>query len=112
MGKYADERKLLGQSRRTLIGRFIGKNIFLATPLLRWYLEHGLVVDKIYEVVEYVPERCFQEFADTVSEKKRNGNLDSTKAILPETSKLLGNSAYGKTFGKFRKWPLCCRLDE
>ena len=33
------------------------KNIFLATPLLRWYLEHGLVVDKIYEVVEYVPEQ-------------------------------------------------------
>ena len=57
MGKYADERKLLGQSRRTLIGSFIGKNIFLATPLLRWYLEHCLVVDKIYEVVEYVPER-------------------------------------------------------
>ena len=97
MGKYADERKLLGQSRRTLIGSFIGKNIFLATPLLRWYLEHGLVVAKIYEVVEYVPERWFQEFADTVSEIRRSENLDPTKAILAETFKLLGNSAYGKT---------------
>ena len=97
MGKYADERKLLGQPRRTLIGSFIGKNIFLATPLLHWYLEHGLVVDKIYEVVEYVPERCFQGFADTVSENRRNGGLDPTKAILAETFKLLGNSAYGKT---------------
>ena len=80
-----------------MIGSFIGKNIFLATPLLRWYLEHGLVVDKIYEVVEYVPERCFQGFIDTVSENRRNGDLDPTKAILAETFKLLGNSAYGKT---------------
>ena len=71
MDKYADERKLLGQPRRTLIGSFIGKNIFLATPLLRWYLEHGLVVDKIYEVVEYVPVWCFQGFADAVSENRR-----------------------------------------
>ena len=65
MCKYADGRKLLGQSRRTLIGSFIGRNIFLATPLLRWYLEHGLVVDKIYEVVEYLLEQCFPGFADT-----------------------------------------------
>ena len=69
VNNYADERKLLQQPRRTLIGSFIGKNIFMATPLLRWYLEHGLVVDKIYEVVEYVPEQCFPGFADTFFRK-------------------------------------------
>ena len=94
VGKYEDERKLLGQPRRTLIGSFIGKNIFLATLLLRWYLEHGRVVD---EIVEYVPEWCFQGFPDTFIENRRSGDLDPTKAILSETSKLLGNSAYGKT---------------
>ncbi|GFR98104.1 hypothetical protein ElyMa_002762000, partial [Elysia marginata] len=62
-----------------------------------WYLEHGLVVDEIYEVVEYTPARCFQGFADTVSENRRQGDLDPTKAILAETFKLLGNSAYGKS---------------
>ncbi|GFN90296.1 Zinc finger protein 546-like [Plakobranchus ocellatus] len=65
MCNFADEHKLLQQPRRTLIGSFIGKNIFLATPLLRCYLEHGLIVDEIYEVVEYTPTRCFQGFADT-----------------------------------------------
>ncbi|GFN95226.1 hypothetical protein PoB_002173200 [Plakobranchus ocellatus] len=97
MRDFADEHKLLGRPRRTLIGSFIGKNIFLATPLLRWYLEHGLVVDEIYEVVEYTPARCFQGFADIVSENRRRGDLDPTKAILAETFKLLGNSAYGKS---------------
>ncbi|GFO12821.1 hypothetical protein PoB_003932600 [Plakobranchus ocellatus] len=94
---FADEHKLLGRSRRTLIGSFIDKNIFLATPLLRWYLKHGLVVGEIYEVVEYTPTRCFQGFADIVSENRRRGDLDPTKAILAETFKLLGNSAYGKS---------------
>ena len=93
MGKYADERKLLGQPRRTLIRSFIGKNIFMETQLLRWYLEHGLAVDQVYEVVEYVPERCFQGFADTLSENRQNGNLNPTKAILAETFKLLRNLA-------------------
>ena len=86
-----------------MIGSFIAKNIFLATPLLRLYLKHGLVVSKIYEVVEYVPERCFQGFVDTVSENRRNGDLDPTKAILAETFKLLGNSAYGKTLENLEK---------
>ncbi|GFN95579.1 hypothetical protein PoB_002208500 [Plakobranchus ocellatus] len=36
-------------------------------------------------------------FADTVSENRRRGDLDPTKAILAETFKLLGNSAYGKS---------------
>ncbi|GFO27003.1 hypothetical protein PoB_005350800 [Plakobranchus ocellatus] len=97
MRDFADEHKLLGRPRRTLIGSFIGKNIFLATPLLRWYLEHGLVIDEIYEVVEYTPARCFQGFADIVSGNRRRGDLDPTKAILTETFKLLGNSAYGKS---------------
>ncbi|GFN74662.1 hypothetical protein PoB_000116800 [Plakobranchus ocellatus] len=97
MHDFADEHRLLGRPRRTLIGSFIGKNIFLATPLLRWYLEHGPVVDEIYEVVEYTPARCFQGFANIVSENRRRGDLDPTKAILAETFKLLGNSAYGKS---------------
>ncbi|RUS83075.1 hypothetical protein EGW08_009161 [Elysia chlorotica] len=97
MGKYASENKLLEQPRRTLIGSFIGKNIFLTTPLLRWYLEHGLVVERVYQVVEYKPSRCFQGFADIVSENRRTGDLDPTKAVIAETFKLLGNSAYGKS---------------
>ena len=63
---------------------------------MRWYLKHGLVVDKIYEVVQYTPQKCFEPFAEKVSENRLKGMLEN-KSILAQTFKLLGNSAYGKT---------------
>ena len=96
MQQFAKEQKLLNQPRRSLIGSYEGKDIWLATPLLRWYLKHGLVVEKIYEVVQYTPQKCFEPFAEKVSDNRLEGMLQH-KDILAQTFKLLGNSAYGKT---------------
>ena len=82
---------------RNLISSLWGKKILLSTPLLRWYLEHGLVVRKIYEVIHYTPARCFEKFASEVSEARLAGARDKDKQILAETFKLWGNSAYGRT---------------
>ena len=61
------------------------------------YLQHGLVVDDIQQVIEYQPQRCFKAFGETASNARRQGDLDPSKAILADTFKLLGNSAYDKT---------------
>ena len=61
------------------------------------YLQHSLVVDGIQQVIEYQPQRCFKALGETVSDARRQGDLDPSKAILADTFKLLGNSAYGKT---------------
>ena len=97
MRQYAIDNKLLTSGRRTLIGSFKGEKILLATPLLKWYLNHGLVVTKIYQVVEYNPVTCFKTFGDTVSDARRKGDINDIYAITSETMKLLGNAAYGKT---------------
>jgi hypothetical protein len=97
MRQYAVDNKLLTSGRRTLIGSFKGEKILLATPLLKWYLNHELVVTKIYQVVEYNPVSCFKTFGDTVSDARRQGDIDVNNAITSETMKLLGNAAYGKT---------------
>ena len=68
MKKYSEQNKLMSQPRRTLIGSYYGEKILLATPLLQWYLEHGLVVTKIYQVVHYWPEDCFKKFGEEVSQ--------------------------------------------
>ena len=80
-----------------LIGSYRGEKILLATPLLRWYLAHGLVVDHVYQIIEYEPKPCFQNFGDSVSAARRAGDADPDKAIIADTMKLLGNSGYGKT---------------
>ena len=97
MRQYAEEHDIMSTPRRMLVGSYHGEKLLLATPLLRWYLAHGLIVDRVYQVVEYEPNPCFQRFGESVSAARRNGDVDPDKSIIADTMKLLGNSAYGKT---------------
>ena len=97
MQQYAEEHDIMSTPRRMIVGSYRGEKILLATPLLRWYLAHGLVVDRVYQIIEYEPKPCFQNFGDSVSAARRAGDTDPDKAIIADTMKLLGNSAYGKT---------------
>ena len=82
-------------SRKLLVGGMAADKIFLATNLLKWYLERGLEVTRVYDVVEYRFEKCFEGFCDFISDARREGDRDSSKEILGETCKVLGNSSYG-----------------
>ena len=97
MKAYAEKEGLMNKPRRSLIGSMFGRRILLATPLLRWYLSHGLEVQNVYEVIQYGANNCFMGFGEAVSQARRAGDRDPTNAILADTMKLLGNSAYGKT---------------
>ena len=97
MKKYAEANHIMKQPRRSLIGSYKGKKILLTTPLLQWYLAHGLEV-KIYQVIQYWPNDCFKAFGEKVSQARRDGDQDPDQAIIADTMKLLGNSAYGKDY--------------
>ena len=97
MKAYAEENDVMKRPRQSLIGSMIGEKILLATPLLKWYLEHGLEVTRVYQVIEYTPKPCFKPFGDAVSNARRAGDADPSKAIIADTMKLVGNSSYGKT---------------
>ena len=97
MRQYTEEHDIMSTPRRMLVGSYRGEKILLTTPLLQWYLAHGLVVDHEYQVVEYERKPCFRNFGESVSSSRRAGDVDPDKAIIADTMKLLGNSAYGKT---------------
>ena len=97
MRQYAEEHEILSKPRVMLVGSFRGVKILLATPLLRWYLAHGLVVDIVYQIIEYEPNPCFRRFGESVSTARRAGDEDPDRAFIADTMKLLGNSGYGKT---------------
>ena len=80
MRDFAEKTKCLPQPRKMLIGSYFAKKIFLITPLVKWYLEQGLVVTKVYEFVEYVPKQCFRGFGESVSEARRAGDQDPDKS--------------------------------
>ena len=66
------------------------------TPLIKWYIEHGLTVENIDLVIEYKPNKCFQEFGEKISEMRRKGDKNPNTNILSNVYKLFANSAYGK----------------
>ena len=43
------------------------------------------------------PKPCFKPFGDAVSNARRAGDADPSKAIIADTMKLGGNSSYAKT---------------
>ena len=83
--------------QRQLIGSYFAQKILLGSPLLKWYLEKGLVVTTVHLLVEYVPHKLFLPFVNQVTEARREGDKNPDCKILSDLYKLLGNSSYGKT---------------
>ena len=95
MREFVRENDLSTAPRYLLVGGMSAKKLLLATPLLQWYLNHGLVVTKVHKVIESVPMRCFQKFTEYVCDARRKADLDRDRAILGDIAKLIANSAYG-----------------
>ena len=90
MQQYAEEHDIMSTPRRMLVGSYRGEKILLATPLLRWYLAHGLVVDRVYQIIEYEPKPCFQNFGDSNVDRHRK----VTYCTEVGTSLLVGNKRF------------------
>ena len=111
MQEYAKEHDIKDTPHRLLIVSYFGEKIGLSTPLLQWYLNKGLVVTRIYTVVEYIPNAAFQDFATQVAQARLEGDRDKEeKALIAEMNKLIGNSSFGCTIMNKEKHhgsPLC-----
>ena len=97
MLEHAESHDYLRRPQRMLIGSLKGERILLYSELLKWYLQHGLVVSRVHQLVEYVPRKIFERFGLSVTEARRLGDVDTSKKLLADTHKLVGNSTYGKT---------------
>ena len=100
VGKYMKEAAMqAGQKsdmkRKSLILSYFGINVWLITPFLKWYIKKGLKVD-IHEVVTFTPKKCFKEYIDLVTEKRRLGDIDENSSLIAQQMKFLANSSYGK----------------
>ena len=55
MRQYTKDNDMMSTQRRMLVGSYHGEKPLLATPSLQWYLSHGLVVDHVYQIIEFQP---------------------------------------------------------
>ena len=79
------------------------EKILLYSPLLKWYLNHGLQVTKIHKYISYTSGRPFKWFPEEVSGARRAADQDKNKKQLGDTAKLKGNSFYGKMMENLEK---------
>ena len=97
MKKYlkATGRKVV-ESNKKLLGTLSAEKILLYEPLLQWYINHGAEIKRVYRTIDYKPKKIFEWFVKEVTEARRTGDVDKSKALLADIFKLLGNSGYGK----------------
>ena len=70
-----------GDGKR-LVGALSAKRLLVYAPLLQWYVNHGAVITKVYRTIDYRPERIFTWFVEQVTEARRTGDVDKSKALL------------------------------
>ena len=95
MKNYAEEERLLSQTRKMLISSFTLQNGTLITPLLLFYLQLGLVCTKIHRFVVYTPKKCFNRFVQAAVDLRRKGDENPKSSVVAETMKLVANSPCG-----------------
>ena len=52
---------------------------------------------RIYEFIEFYPQKCFETLANEIVNSRREADLDKSKTVIAVTNKLTGNSLYSAT---------------
>ena len=91
------------KNNKKLLGVMKAEKILIYSPLLKWYLNHGLQVTKIHRYISYTSGTPFKWFPEEVSSARRDADNDKNKKQLGDTAKLKGNSFYGKMIENLEK---------
>ena len=93
--KEKTERKTMKETKN-LLGVMKAKKILLYTPLIEWYLNHGLRLTAIHQLIEFEPGMPFSWFPEEVADARRETDKDPLKKQLGDVAKLKGNRFYRK----------------
>ena len=96
MKEQNDKRPL--KQDKSPIQTYHGSNVFLFTPLVKMYMEMGMEISNVTEVIQYYPGKCFLPFANRVVQLRSEATRDGDEA-KQLTAKLFGNS--GESFCSF-----------
>ena len=75
----ADTGRKTIKGTKKLLGVRRASKILLYTPVLKWYLNHGLKVTGIYKYLKYTTSRPFASFPEEVSSARREGDSDKSE---------------------------------
>ena len=64
--------------------------------MLKFYVKHGMIVDKIHEVISFKQSKWLEKYINFNTQKRNRSKNDFEKDFY----KLLNNAFYGKMYGK------------
>ena len=97
MRGVAEKHGFLKKPKRALICSHFGKEVLITSEMGKFYLEKGLKITKIYEFIEFHPQKCFEALRNRICDARRLGDLNPHSQIAALTAKLAGNSLYSAT---------------
>ena len=74
------------------------KNYLVHFRMLNYYVRHGMIVDKVHEIISFKQSRWLEKYISFNTQKKNKAKNDSEKDFY----KLLKNAFYGKTMENLR----------
>ena len=108
MLEYAKTHKLLKQPQEMIVSSYFANNYVALSELFKYYMEIGLIVSNVHHFIEYEHQPLFKNFADIVTNKRREATADPRLKIIADTYKLLGNIPYGKSISNVSKYRKVC----
>jgi len=69
---------------RKLIATLKGEKLVILSTRLKWLVEHGCIITKIYGVIEAIPRKIFKGFMQWVSDERRKGDIDQKYMTIAE----------------------------
>ena len=71
MKQIAEEHEFLKKPKRTLISSHFGFEVLLSTDTVKFYLEKGLKITRIYEFIQFHSEKCSEKLTNQISDNRR-----------------------------------------
>ena len=75
------------------------KNYLVHYRMLKFYIRHGMIVEKVHEVISFKQSRWLEKYISFNTQKRNKARNDFEKDFY----KLLNNAFYGKTMENVRK---------
>ena len=74
------------------------KNYLVHYRMLKFYVRHGMIVDKIHEIISFKQSSWLEKYKNLITQKRNKAKNDFEKDFY----KLLNNAFYGKTMEKVK----------
>ena len=86
----------IAKGTKKLLGVTKARKTLLYTPVIEWYLKHGLRLKAVHQLIESEPGMPFSWFPEEVVNDRREADKYPLKKQLGDVAKLKRDSFYGK----------------